>query len=65
MNIYDVVVQDNRGSRPDRNIETRRLVAETAQQAVDKVRAALNFTKGDKHLHIVAVNQIVGVSDWE
>lgn len=65
MKIYEVVSQDNRGSRPDQNIEVTKVWGETPQEAVDKVRTQLGITKDDTHITIVCVNEIVKQYDWE
>lgn len=65
MNIYEIIIQINNGSRPDQNIETKRYIAATSQMAVDKMRDECDNIFGSDNYEICAVNQIINCKDWK
>ncbi len=65
MNIYEIVIQINNGSRPDQNIEAKRYIAATSQMAVDKMRDECDSIFGFGNYEICAVNQIINCKDWK
>jgi hypothetical protein len=62
MNIYDVVLYDK--TRPNDNTVTKRVWAQTSQEAVDKVRAT-GIINESNNLVINTVSQIINCKDWE
>jgi hypothetical protein len=62
MKIFDVIVQNMR--TPNDNVITKRLWADTAQEAVDKVRAS-GVVDEANGIKVVSVAQIINCKDWK
>lgn len=61
MNIYEVVLLDSRGSRPDQNVITMRCVANSSQEAADKARERYN----EPTIKITSLLKLIPCTDWE